>query len=129
MSRGFFIGMMVLFIWACSPVKEASKNSVTLAKNSEDSTEYKILIIDPHFDQWYLLNFNEAKDHSIEYYRTNNMTAVVTWNNYFRTGQYGEVIDSYIEYWPDVDYGIEVNRKLYWYFKYIESNYGIRLLW
>jgi hypothetical protein len=27
-----------------------------------------------------------------------------------------------------LDYGMDVNRKLYWYFKYIEENTSIRLL-
>lgn len=38
-----------------------------------------------------------------------------------------KVIDCIIEYQSNVDYGIEVNRKLYWYFLYITENYKIRL--
>ena len=127
MKPGFFIGIITLLAWACSPVKEASKTSARLTQNSQDTTEYEILIIDPHFDQWYLLNFDMSKDHSNDFYRSKNLTAVETWNNYYRTGQYGQFIDSYIEYWPNIDYGIEVNRKLFWYFKCIKENYRIRL--
>jgi hypothetical protein len=37
------------------------------------------------------------------------------------------VIDSWINYQPQIDYGIDVNRKLYWYFRFVEDYYGIRL--
>jgi hypothetical protein len=123
----FIIGIIAAMLWACSPVKEVSKTSATLVQDKQDSTEYEILIVDPHFDQWYLLNYNPEKDHSNDYYRYKNLIAVSNWNDYYRTGKYNGVIDSYINYSADTDYGIELNRKLYWYFKYIRSNYGIRL--
>jgi len=127
MSRSSLIGILALMVWACSPVKEALKTSAILAQDSLDSTEYHILIIDPWFDQWYLFNYSPALDHSNDYYRTKNLIAVGNWNDHCRSGRYINVIDSYIDYRPDVDYGIEVNRKLFWYFKYIMSNYKIRL--
>ncbi len=51
------------------------------------------------------------------------------WNDYYRKGKYIEIIDSYINYQLQMDYGIEVNRKLYWYFKYVSENYKVRLFW
>ena len=126
MKQFFFIGIMALLAWACSPAREAAKTSARLVKNSQDSTEYEILIIDPHFDEWYLLNFTPAKDYSNDYYRSKNLVAVANWNDYYRSGRYSPVIDSYIDYWPVTDYGIEVNRKLYWYFRYIRETYRIR---
>jgi hypothetical protein len=122
-------GIMALFFWACSPVKETAKTSATLSKNFQDSTEYEIHIIDPWFDQWYLINYSEAKDYTNEYYHNKNLIAVSNWNEYYRTGKYDLVIDSYIDYQPNIDYGIEVNRKLYWYFRYVREKYKIRLFW
>jgi hypothetical protein len=127
MKTRFFIGMIVLLIWGCSPVKKLSKTSATLTQTSQDSTEYEILIIDPQFDQWYVLNYSPAKDHSKEYYRGQNLVGVANWNNFYNSGKYSRIIESLIDYRPDVDYGIEVDRKLYWYFRYIESEFKIRL--
>ena len=127
MKLNLFFGIMALLVWACSPAREASKTSATLIKNSKDSTEYDILIIDTHFDQWYLLNYNPAKDYSNEYYRSKNMIAVINWNDYYRSGKYSRVIDSYIDYQSSIDYGIEVNRKLFWYFKFVIETYKISL--
>ena len=127
MSRSFFIGILALMVWACSPVKTASKSSAILTQKEQDTTEYGIVIIDPGFDQWYLLNYSPAQDRSNDYYRTQNIIAVRNWNDYYRTGKYSRIIDSEIDYLPDVDYGIEVNRKLFWYFRYIKSEYRIYL--
>jgi hypothetical protein len=128
MKRAFFIfGIIVCVTFSCKPSGEVSRASATLVKDSQDSTRYEILITDPHFEQWYLVNFTPAKDYSVDYYRTKNITAVSNWNDFYRSGRYDKVVDSYIEYWPQVDYGMEVNRKLFWYFRYVVSNYGIRL--
>jgi len=127
MKPGFFVGMIALLIWGCSSVKEASKTAAALKQAGQDSTEYEILIIDPNFDQWYLLNYSPAKDYSEEYYRGNNLVAIANWNDYYLRGKYRSVIDSAIDYRSDVNYGIEVDRKLYWYFRYIVSEYKIRL--
>jgi hypothetical protein len=127
MKLSFFIGIITLVVWACTPVKEASKTSVTLTLNSQDSTGYELLVFDIQFDQWYAFNYSPVKDHSDAFYRIKNLIAAGYWNDYYRTGRYDRVIDSYIDYRPDINYGIELNRKLYWYFKYISDNYPIRL--
>jgi hypothetical protein len=127
MSRIFLFGIVALMAWACSPVKNASKTSAVIAKSIQDSTEYEILIVDNGFDQWYLLNFTPAQDRTNEYYHTKNIISVGNWNDLYHTLKYSNIIDSYIDYRPDVEYGIGVNRKLYWYFRYVRSKYGIRL--
>ena len=127
MLRSVFIGILALIIWACSPVKDATKTSATLSQKDQDSTEYGIVIIDPGFDQWYLANYSPAQDRSNDYYRTQNNMAIRNWNDYYHTGKHGNVINSDIDYQPEVDYGIDINRKLYWYFRYIKSEYRIYL--
>ena len=123
----FYIVMITITVWACSPVREGSKTTARLTHDSLDSTEYELIIIDLRFDNWYLMNYSPAKDRSNEYYRSKNLEAVINWNDYFRNARYTRVIDSYIDYEPNIDYGIEVNRRLYWYFKYIVETYKIRL--
>jgi hypothetical protein len=127
MKRLYFISLIALLIWACSPVKNASKSTASISPDAQDSTEYDLIISDIHFDQWYLLNYNEAKDRTDEYYHSKNLVAVYNWNDYYHRGEYLEVIDSWINYQPQIDYGIDLNRKLYWYFKFVEDYYGIRL--
>jgi hypothetical protein len=127
MKLKILFGLMILAVWACSPAREASKTKATLTQNSQDSTMYDILIIDPYFDQWYLMNYSPAKDRLNDYYRAKNLEAVTNWNYYYTTGKYSRIIDSLIEYSSGTDYGIEVNRKLYWYFIFFTDKYKIRL--
>ena len=128
MVRVLIIGITVLLTGICSPAQGTSAIPVKLAHDSLDSTSYELVISDIHFDQWYLTNFDQAKDHSDEYYRIKNISAVQTWNDLYRKGQHSEVIDSRIDYRADIEYGIELNRKLFWYFKYITTRYEIRLV-
>ena len=129
MKLHHLLAMLALVAWACSPAKQAAQSSATLAVKSQDSTEYEIIIIDPNFDQWYLKNYNLAVDRSNDYYHAKNLFAVSNWNYYYHTGQYPKVVENYLDYRPDIDYGMEVNRKLYWYFKYVTETYGIKLFW
>jgi hypothetical protein len=118
---------ILLLAWSCSPsLKTGSSDKHSVIKI--DSTEYEITIIDPEFDTWYLLNFSPGKDYSNEYYRGKNQVGAGNWNDYFNRGRYQRVIENYIYYDYAVDYGIEVNRKLYWYFKYTEDRFRMRLL-
>ena len=117
----------LLLAWSCSPTQKAS-SADRHSTIKIDSTEYEITIIDPDFDSWYLMNYSPAKEYSNEYYRSKNQVAVSNWNDCYTSGRYNRVIDSYINFSPATDYGMEVNRKLYWYFKFTEEKFHIRLL-
>lgn len=116
----------LLFAWSCSPAHQVAVARPPVIKT--DSTEYEIIVIDPEFDHWYLIHFSQAKDYSNSYYRAKNQIGVANWNDYFIRNLYPKIIDSSIVYDNSIDYGIEVNRILFWYFKYYEDKFKIRLL-
>lgn len=126
MKNLFIPACIGLLIWSCTQTHQVSKSTAGKIQIA-DSTEYEITIIDPDFDQWYFLNYSQAKDYSNEYYRSKNQVGVSNWNEYFNQGKYHRVIENFIFINPATDYGIEVNRKLYWYFKYVEENYRVNL--
>lgn len=119
---------LLTLLWSCSPSQKTGSSDRHSTIKS-DSTEYEITIIDNDFDQWYLINYSPAKDYSNEYYRSKNQVAVINWNGYFTRNRYHRVIEDYIFYDNSVDYGLDVNRKLYWYFKYTEEKFKIRLFY
>ena len=127
MKPVFYISLIVLLAWACSPARNVSKTSAKVEPDPADSTQYELVIIDIHFDSWYTLNYSDAKDRTDEYYHSKNLVAASRWNDYYRRGKYIDVVDSYLDYQPQIDYGIELNRKLYWYFSFVEEYYGIKL--
>ncbi len=128
MKKFFLPILILLFAWSCSSSQKAgSAESRPTIKS--DSTEYEITIIDNEFNNWYLMNFSPSKDRSNEYYRSKNQVGVSSWNDYYTRNRYHSIIYDFIYFDNSLDYGIEVNRKLYWYFKYTEEKNNIRLFY
>ena len=113
----FFLPLIPLFFWACSSVRISKK---TIEKEepveiANDSLEYEIIIIDPGFN--YFLN---AIAQPVGYYTQNYMEArniawVTTWNIRAQNPlQYNpNIYENMIDYQPNIDYGYEVNYKLF----------------
>lgn len=127
MKKYLSILFIALFAIGCSTQKQATTDETT-SKVISDSSGYDVLIVDPEFDRWYSMRFSQAMDRSDQYYSSMNDLAARNWNDYYHRGRYSRIIDTYLNYNPATEYGIEVNRKLYWYFKFIEERYRIRLL-
>jgi len=127
MKRFFLLWLLVLLSGMAAVAQEITEKKPVAQAGSSDSLSYELLIDDIYFDQWYLLNFDSAKDYTHEYYRYKNLTASQTWNDLYRAGQYRDVVDSWLNYLPETDYGMELDRRLYWYFRYVSSQYGIPL--
>ena len=128
MKKLLFVGLIVLIYGACTTSGNISGKHIPQPSLVRDSTEYELLIIDPEFDLWYAMHFSPANDRSNEYYSLQNKIGVINWNHYYTTGRYSGVVDSYIDYQPGIEYGLELNRKLYWYFKYTQEKFRIPLM-
>jgi hypothetical protein len=120
-------GFLLVLMWACTPQKQIVKIKPTTVQ-SKDSTEYELLVFDPPFETWFALNSNPAKDHSNDYYRTWNSQYVTDWNYHYTLGHKPRIFENYIDYDNSIDYGIEVNRKLYYYFRYVETSLKVPIL-
>ena len=128
MKKLLFFGLLLFVGGSCTQQKQMTQSQKSQSEISIDSTEYNILIIDPAFDRWYMMRYSASMDRSNEFYKGMNNLGVQNWNNYYNRGKYPQVIGSYLNYNPGIDYGLDVNRRLYWYFKYIEENFRIRIL-
>ena len=124
------IGFMLVLLCACSSQKEfvkiAPKKDV--AVNVKDSSEYELLVIDPQFETWFMTNYSSAKEHSNEYYQSWNNQYVTDWNYHYMAGHNSRVFENYIDWDDSVNYGIELNRKLYYYFRYVETYLKVPIL-
>jgi hypothetical protein len=103
--------------------RESLKNDTI----SADSVEYSLIIIDPGFDTW--LAAKPSKNfYSNNYYVQKNRFYVDEWNLRYTTENDNGLYDNYIDYNPDADYGIDINYRLYYYFKYFEETNHVKLL-
>lgn len=109
-----------------SQIKEG-KRETKADRVSVDSLEYRLIILDPGFETW--LAGQPSKDfYSNEYYRIKNQLYVSEWNLRYMSGSNDGFYENYIDYKMDTDYGIDINYKLYYYFKYFEKTNHILLL-
>ena len=129
MKKLKYFALLLLFIPACALFSPgSSQESSDLKIQSEsDSTEYELVVFDQGFETWLLMQ--PSLEHSIAYYKSRNRMYVMEWNyRYTNPRRYRGNYDSYLDYDPFIDYGLEFERRLYYYFQYFEESNRVRLL-
>lgn len=124
-----------LFLSCGTSNKFVSNNSEMNAEEQDtvrianDQLEYEIIIIEPGFNSWLISSARPEGYYSQSYMETRNRIYVTEWNNRvlqpykYNPNLYGMQID----YDPNIDYGYEVNYKLYNYFIYFQLTYKQQL--
>ena len=103
----------------------AKPDSVAIAHG--DSTEYELIVFDPGFNSWFITHRKPVWYHEKEYYHIKNTFYTTYWNIRVLNNMYRPPYDFEIDYDQKIDYGIDVEWQLFWYFKYMEQKYNIRL--
>ncbi len=137
MKNLMYVVLLGLFIYSCSSTKEKSTDYDRMGQNdavsdtvriANDSLEYEIIIIDPGYS--YFLNAIAMPEgyHSQSYLENKNRFLVSDYNQRvnepFRYDP--DIYVQRINYDPDINYGYEVNYKLYNYFVYLSRKYNQR---
>ena len=96
---------------------------------SNDELEYEIIIIEPGFNFWLASTARPEGFYSQQYLETRNYQYVIEWNNrVLQPQRYNpNLYEMQIDYQPNIDYGYDVNYKLYNYFIYFQLTYKQRL--
>lgn len=114
-------------MWQCASTKIPPK-AETIGQ-SGDSTEYDLVVMDPNYDLFLLTQAKPMNYYSLEYYKSWNTQYVAEWNARCRNPiVYGSFYVTPIDYSPFIDYGLEFNYKLFYYFVFIDKEYKIKLL-
>ncbi len=129
MKQLLFLFTALIFIIACSTQKgivkiEETKEEVAV----EDSLQYELIVFDPKFETWYMIQNSPAKYRSQEYYENWNRQYVSAWN--YNSTQAGKrsFFEPIVGYQPNVDYGFELNHKLFYFFQYVERILKIEIM-
>ncbi|MEO1010154.1 MAG: DUF6146 family protein [Bacteroidota bacterium] len=135
------LALLLVLIYACGAGKETAielseaekeifnymeNDTVTIA---DEDSEYEIIIIDPGFNQWLRTIPKPEGYYSQNYLENRNQILVTNWN-LRATQPFNFDPDLYlmqIDYDSQIDYGYEVNYKLYFYFVYFQRRYNQRL--
>lgn len=136
MKHLIYVIFLGLFIYSCSSTKERTMDSERIGQSdvndtvriANDSLEYEIIIIDPGYS--YFLNAIAQPEgyYSQSYLENKNRFLVRDYNQRVREPfRYDpELYTQEINYDPNIDYGYDVNYKLYNYFVYLSREYNQR---
>ncbi|NJY62501.1 hypothetical protein HC174_06980 [Salinimicrobium sp. CDJ15-81-2] len=131
----FYTLFLGVLIYSCSSTRDRQiQDTATVAAESDtvrianDSLEYEIIIIDPGFS--YFLNAVAQPEgyHSLDYLENKNQFLVADYNARVRQPYRYDpnIYEMEINYDPKIDYGYDVNYKLYNYFVYLSRKYNQR---
>ncbi|MGV8091829.1 MAG: DUF6146 family protein [Mangrovibacterium sp.] len=126
--KGYIILLLsLLLVWACAVEQPISIREMANEEDS-DSVEYELIVFDSGFESWFTTRAKPVNYHEQSWYEHWNRLYVLAWNNHHLGGRYARLIDGMINYEPDVDYGLEINHKLFYYFMYVEHELDIPII-
>jgi hypothetical protein len=117
-----------LLIGGISHVMAQEQGKSVSIEADTDTVIYDLIIFDTGFESWLLTEISMTY-HTNAYYKLWNQRYVSEWNSRFMSeaAKYPE-IENYIDYNSTLDYGIELNYRLYMYFNYFEEKNDITLV-
>ena len=140
MTTFIYILLVCGFIISCNtsktaiPQKSKTEKELAIASNdtvtiANEELEYEIIIIEPGFNFWLASRAKPEGFYSQEYLENRNYQYVVAWNQrVLQPQRYNSIIyELQVDYQPNIDYGYEVNYKLYNYFIYFQLTYKQQL--
>jgi hypothetical protein len=126
-----FILSASLLLWACGA---SSINKIKIPKEepvviANDSLQYEIIIIDIGFTAYLSGIARPEGFYSQSYLETRNRTWVSIWNQRaLNPSSFNQrIYENRIDYQAGVDYGYEVNYKLFNYFLFAQRKYKMNL--
>lgn len=131
MKFSIFAVLLIFIISSCTTnvptPSQTPENSLNFEKNDED--EYDIIVFDPQYDVFLRTIAKPQNFYSESYYKNKNQFYVSEWNS--RNAQpfrYDPNLYAvHIDYRHTVDYGLNLEYKLYNFFKFIEWKYKVNL--
>ncbi|SDR71320.1 hypothetical protein SAMN05216503_0563 [Polaribacter sp. KT25b] len=131
LKQTLFLFVTAIFFWACgsSNINNKTKEKEKPVVIANDSLEYEVIIIDPGFT--FFLNSRAQPEgfYSQNYLEARNRVWVLEWNNRARNPRLfnPNIYENIVDYQSTIDYGYEVNYKLFNYFLFAQQKYKMNL--
>ncbi len=99
---------------------------IATAEAENDTTEYRLIIFSPAFEGWFQRTHEPKDFYSQSYLEEWNKQLTDQWNRLIHSPRHRECMpETYIRYERDVDYGKELNHRLFYYFRFMHEQCGI----
>ena len=136
MKKLIVLLVVLTFIVSCKTTDKTHTQKKDIATTEQDTVriandelEYEIIIIEPGFESWLERMARPQGYYSQEFLEGRNQIYVAEWNRrVLQPSVYNaNLYEMQIDYNPSIDYGYEVNYKLYNYFIYFQLHYKQQL--
>ena len=136
MKRLFYFLTIICLTLNCSSSQKVadSQKQVDITEDdivtiANEEVEYEITIIEPGFNTWLRSIARPKGYYTQKYMEMHNWNFVQEWNNrVLNPQQYNpRLYELQIDYQPSIDYGYDVNYKLFNYFIYFQITYKQQL--
>lgn len=124
----FGIGILLVVASCTTPQKVSQQKTKPVAIENNDSTQYQLITFDQKFDTWYEIQNTPSQNRLESYYETWNRQYVAAWNAKATDPIRNPFFQPIQGYDPNVDYGLKLNKKLFYYFQYVEHVLKIPIL-
>ena len=129
MKKFLFILNFLLILASCSTQNKANnstKNDAIQAQKNDDG-EYDLEVFDSQFTYFLNAIARPMSMYSEGSLKNRNQFLVSEWNSYYVSGRYRNIIESSIDYDPNINYGLKFEYKLYQVFAFVKWKYGLKL--
>ncbi len=121
--------LLVLFLLPLFAAAQENEPADTLKINGVekgDTLEYELIVFDAGFNSWYNMVQEPMSFYSLDYLEMWNEQLVTQWNSQVPAGQRSACFsNTYIDYNSNINYGLELNHKLFYFFRYIHEQCGV----
>ena len=130
MKKLMFALSILLITLSCSSqnnIANQAKEDHPLQAQKNDDGEYDLEVLDTQFTYFINAIARPMSMYSEGYLKSKNQFLVSEWNSYYFSGRYRNVIESSIDYDPNINYGLKYEYKLYQVFAFVKWKYGLKL--
>jgi len=136
MKKLLVLIIIAIGFYSCNSTKKVASSSKEINASEQDTVrianddlEYEIIIIEPGFNTWLVSTARPEGYYSQQFLESRNLIYVNEWNRrVFNSAQFDpNLYELQIDYRQGIDYGYEVNYKLYNYFIYFQRRYKQKL--
>ncbi len=130
MKNSLFITALLLLSQSCTTLKNAAnkdKQTTAIQAQQNEDGEYDLEVIDTRFTYFINAIARPMSTYTEQYLKSRNQFLVSEWNSLYFSGRYRNIIESSIDYDPNINYGLKYEYKLYQVFAFVGWKYGLKL--
>ena len=120
---------VVILFSACATQKSAATAKNVEVSQDEEKETYELVVFDPEFESWFTFHSHSTDIRSLEYYKNWNRQYVSDWNSRAMSSRDLRNFNTTLSFDPDEIDDLEVQRKLFYYFQFVERHLKMKILY